>query len=300
MIALFPENRIGRGDRACASAFTLIELLVVIAIIAILAAILFPVFAKAREKARQTACLSNCKQIGTALMMYVQDNDETYPHSTGTGGGPTFTYNDIDSKGGTKSFSQHIWQQLYPYTKNWSVYLCPSDSHPNPAFNADGSSKGGGAPPADSSYGTNTWAFQNIIGPSYTFRGPAAESQFVSPSSTYLVAETSQQMGFYGYAGSAPCNSTSFGATGSRLDTVRFANADLAITGADKGGCSYVVSRLKFPGLEESRTRHSGGQNIVYADGHAKWSQYQQTLDANTCFDPDAAPKNYSGGCKDN
>jgi len=61
--------------------FTLIELLVVIAIIAILAAILFPVFAQARDKARQASCLSNCKQMGTAWMMYTQDYDETFPSS---------------------------------------------------------------------------------------------------------------------------------------------------------------------------------------------------------------------------
>lgn len=65
--------------KAYRSGFTLIELLVVIAIIAILAAILFPVFAQAREKARQTSCLSNCRQHGTALTMYLQDYDETYP-----------------------------------------------------------------------------------------------------------------------------------------------------------------------------------------------------------------------------
>src|SRR5688572_20769118 len=78
-------------DRRERAGFTLIELLVVIAIIAILAAILFPVFAQAREKARQTSCLSNMKQLGTSFMMYTQDYDERLPNSgleAGCGGGP--------------------------------------------------------------------------------------------------------------------------------------------------------------------------------------------------------------------
>ncbi len=83
--------------------FTLIELLVVIAIIAILAAILFPVFARARDKARQTSCLSNVKQISLALMMYAQDNDETYPRTGGA-----------------------WWQPLMPYVKNEQVFRTPA------------------------------------------------------------------------------------------------------------------------------------------------------------------------------
>src|SRR5450432_2293196 len=81
--------------------FTLIELLVVIAIIAILAAILFPVFAQAREKARQITCVSNEKQIDLAVMMYAQDYDETYPIAWGLGGG---WYETVDPyiKGGVK------------------------------------------------------------------------------------------------------------------------------------------------------------------------------------------------------
>src|ERR1700742_3390756 len=93
------------------SAFTLIELLVVIAIIAILSAILFPVFAKVREKARQTACLSNEKQLGLAYMQYVQDYDETYVFSQ-LFGGPGC------------GWAGH----LYPYVKSAAVYTCPDDN----------------------------------------------------------------------------------------------------------------------------------------------------------------------------
>jgi len=95
--------------------FTLIELLVVIAIIAILAAILFPVFARAREKARQSSCLSNVKQITTGAVMYVQDYDERFPY-----------YGS-----GTSSVNPWIFwpHQFQPYISNWQVYVCPSSQY---------------------------------------------------------------------------------------------------------------------------------------------------------------------------
>jgi len=96
-------------------AFTLIELLVVIAIIAILAAILFPVFAQAREKARQASCLSNMRQMGLAVNMYAQDYDESFP---------------LDSHTGTNA--SWVWlHTLEPYTKNKLLYRCPSDPSTN-------------------------------------------------------------------------------------------------------------------------------------------------------------------------
>ena len=106
--------------------FTLIELLVVIAIIAILAAILFPVFARAREKARQVSCLSNLKQLGTSVMMYAQDYDETY----------LMNYQDATSGPGTEAQIPLTWpNRLMPYVKNDHVYACASDSRaPNVDF----------------------------------------------------------------------------------------------------------------------------------------------------------------------
>jgi prepilin-type N-terminal cleavage/methylation domain-containing protein/prepilin-type processing-associated H-X9-DG protein len=96
--------------------FTLIELLVVIAIIAILAAILFPVFAQAREKARQAGCLSNMKQVALALQMYAGDYDETLPHQPDE---TVFNYADPPAHA-------NFLKALIPYTKNMGVFLCPS------------------------------------------------------------------------------------------------------------------------------------------------------------------------------
>ena len=95
------------------SAFTLIELLVVIAIIAILAAILFPVFARARENARRSSCQSNLKQIALGVTQYIQDYDEKFPLQT-TGGTPNPTYGWVDG--------------IQPYLKSQQIFQCPSDS----------------------------------------------------------------------------------------------------------------------------------------------------------------------------
>src|SRR4051794_3392791 len=112
--------------RPARSGFTLIELLVVIAIIAVLAAILFPVFAQAREKARAAACMSNFRQIGNGVQMYTQDYDELLPE-TGLQG----VFRNAANNGlgqlymGVLPF--HLAVQ--PYVKNYGVFGCPSDAN---------------------------------------------------------------------------------------------------------------------------------------------------------------------------
>src|SRR5580693_496270 len=93
-------------------AFTLIELLVVIAIIAILAAILFPVFAQAKEAAKRTSCLSNTQQIDLGMLMYMNDYDDTTPTILG-------------ARGGNTSYEIDWYTQVNPYVKNFGVWFCP-------------------------------------------------------------------------------------------------------------------------------------------------------------------------------
>jgi prepilin-type N-terminal cleavage/methylation domain-containing protein/prepilin-type processing-associated H-X9-DG protein len=128
--------------------FTLIELLVVIAIIAILAAILFPVFAQARDKARAASCLSNCRQIGMAFMQYAQDWDEYLPLTT-------------------FPLPSNSWtDQVQPYVKNRGIYRCPSDTSTNwpPAPN-----------PRRASYFLNAWmAGSQIYGNLAAIQAPAS------------------------------------------------------------------------------------------------------------------------------
>jgi prepilin-type N-terminal cleavage/methylation domain-containing protein/prepilin-type processing-associated H-X9-DG protein len=151
-----------------ARGFTLIELLVVIAIIAILAAILFPVFAQAREKARQTVCLSNMKQMGLAVHMYAQDYDETLP---------------LDGHV-TKTFT---WvYSLDPYTKNRFIYRCPSDRSTNWFPPPPGSRR----PVRFTSYGTNMWMAPVLPGEENSgTRGYTSLASINSPASTIYCAE---------------------------------------------------------------------------------------------------------------
>jgi len=158
--------------------FTLIELLVVIAIIAILAAILFPVFARAREKARQTACLNNMKQLGLGSMMYSQDYDEMLmPGFLCTSGAPVPSpdwrwWNNTDGR-------------IQPYVKNEQIKICPSD--PGAAYNIGINYRlyNGGPSPTPGCYSTGGRAMAVLSAPASTVQFGDANTNCRYPGNGY-------------------------------------------------------------------------------------------------------------------
>ncbi len=144
--------------------FTLIELLVVIAIIAILAAILFPVFARAREKARQSSCLSNIKQIGTGVLMYVQDYDQRFPLAVWYGAAAQW-YNSVR-----------------PYVQNEQIFYCPTQMPLN-----DPPTIAGGR-----NYEYNGYGLVYELGGG-TSRGGANVDAVRAPAETWLLAEIERE-----------------------------------------------------------------------------------------------------------
>jgi prepilin-type N-terminal cleavage/methylation domain-containing protein len=159
-------------------AFTLIELLVVIAIIAILAAILFPVFAQAREAARKTSCLSNTKQFGTATMLYVQDYDELYPLSI---------YPNMET-GSPRAFTSI--DAILPYSKNVGIVTCPSEPRA-----MDWHTMLASGPPAG--------CFGGAVG------GPMPNFRYMSYNANYAVFQEGNPNPYFGGGGDPPTSMAS-------------------------------------------------------------------------------------------
>ncbi len=234
--------------------FTLIELLVVIAIIAILAAILFPVFATAREKARQTTCASNLKQLGLGFAQYITDYDESYPW-------------------GNQGWAGHV---IFPYVKSKDVFTCPSDplagratdaaSNGNYSYGQDGGTFVKCNPVCvENSYGYNglTNAVNNAIQLS-SFTATAKTVLLFEISGNYTdpkeLASLEDQNGGAG----APRGGNSIGVNHS-LDRVYSFGFD---------GQNFIAQYFYTAGDTTKPMllpRHSGGSNFLAVDGHVKW-----------------------------
>ncbi|MBC8134729.1 MAG: DUF1559 domain-containing protein [Fibrella sp.] len=257
------------------AAFTLIELLVVIAIIAILAAILFPVFAQAREKARQSACLSNCKQIGIAAMMYSQDYDEILPQ-TGYRGpcNPPNDGNFTASVDTVYSGQQSFPIASGPYIKNWNIFACPSDSEQGgfnkpDAFCFEEQLRVGNVP----GYYPGIRLVPDALGKALPLS--YAGNYFLNKSYTFTAAEggpTTARGDAFAMAGQAdlraPANVfyiTDVGSfpTPGAAGTWQFAGWYIA-PGYGNTGTSVRWAK---------GGRHAGGRNWVFCDGHAKWTK---------------------------
>ena len=233
------------------SAFTLIELLVVIAIIGILAAILFPVFAQARAKARQTTCLSNFRQIATAHLMYAQDYDETLINAYQGPGGGYVTYADR-------------WPQyITPYIKNFQIFRCPDNTVNTDAYDLK---QYNNYPPSTTGllldrartffvdFGYNA-SFLSPDQPGYINNSGVSLAAVQSPASTILGADSSFSSGIVTYSES---NAGSF---------VIFPPTCLPTS--QQVTCHWILSGPNA-WYGDFAPRHSGLGNVAFVDGHAK------------------------------
>jgi prepilin-type N-terminal cleavage/methylation domain-containing protein/prepilin-type processing-associated H-X9-DG protein len=231
--------------------FTLIELLVVIAIIAILAAILFPVFAKAREKARQSSCLANVKQLDLGMQMYAADYDQTYPMIQSTAGSSS-----------AESMCFHTWAvSIFPYLSNKNIYQCPSYSSSATSATTPGAdvvSINGGL--------SNTIGFYENIGYGYTqdFSG----TTFKSDGTDRLDYNMNMWMGEASFIVGNEINTCGYSGvneTGVIDPANKFLLWDSSMGGFGNNG---------WKNNEDNATicaRHSMGANFGFVDGHAHW-----------------------------
>jgi prepilin-type N-terminal cleavage/methylation domain-containing protein len=256
--------------------FTLIELLVVIAIIAILAAILFPVFAQAREKARQSACLSNQKQIGNAVMMYIQDYDETYPSvDLESGADPR-----LPLPGGRSYEGRMGWAlQLYPYVKNQGVFVCLSDDRSTTNwFDAAGTANpyvGRWNKPIPMNVGINEsmYLFGSQTGAGFSRTSPMSSAEVNFPSNTYYIGDLNpMQAPTFGQGTQDPYMHSTF-------NRLRFPKpCGTMTTPADGNGGTFRLQTSPRTDDPDPCTRHIGGSTLIYADGHAKWHKWSQLV----------------------